>query len=581
MSKIRDNSVSFLTKFRYLSKFLKPRDKALIAIATFLLVISLAIFGFQYYQQITIPVPAQGGQYKEGIAIDSAGWPAKINPLLAIARPTDELLASLIYSSLFTYDYNGQLIGDLVEKYELEDDGRRYVLHLRPQVTWHDGQPLTAQDVVFTISLLQNQNYNPVSAKEWDQEKIKVKALDDQTVEIKLTEPYAPFLNKLTFGILPKHLWSNIPEDKFSLVELNLKPIGSGPYAFDNLKQNKQGDIISYQLVANQNYYQHKPFIEKIIFHFYPNQPAVLEAYNHQEIDGFGSTDYQKVTDFENNPESQVVSLKVPQYFSVLFNQSTSLPLADKQVRQALSLATNRDEIIAQVFKGHADKIYSPLLRPFINQDFNFDSKLTAYDLSRAAELLDKAGWKKKDGSPWRQKDNKDLKIQLTTVNTDALVQTAELLKNQWEKIGVQTEIIPVENQLELNQKYLTPRKFEALLSGIQYSGNDPNLFFFWHSSGKKSPGFNFTLYDNEEVDKLLEESKKAKSVEEKNKKYIEASEKILADAPAIFLYSPHYLYILDQKIKGVDRLKAIISPARRLQNVTEWYVKTKRVRKK
>jgi len=570
--------ISSFTKIKYLNRILKPKEKIAIYSAIILLILILIGGSIRYYLSSTTTAPANGGEYTEGVPVDSAGIPTNINPLLSSTRPIDETIASLIYSSLFKYDSNGQLKSDLVNSYE-NKESKEYTLHLKSNILWHDGKPLTAQDVIFTVNLLQDPYYNPINAKEWDKEKITISSPDDHTVIFKLSDAYAPFLSKLTFGILPKHLWIGISKENFALTELNLKPVGSGPFIFDELKQNTDNEIVSYKLIANKNYYNQKPYLERLIFNFYRDKDAVIDAYNHKEITGFNLSEYSKATEFKDRKDTDIHTIAIPQYFSILLNQGESIPLADERVRQALRLGTNRDEFIEQIFHNYAEKIYSPLIKPFIAEDFHYDENLIKYDPEEAKKLLEKAGWKKTDKSDYRQKDNAELKIKLVVAKTADLAKTAEIIKNQWKNIGVNIEIIQSDNQLDIRQKYLNPRKFESLISGVQYSGNDPNLFFFWHSSGKKAPGLNFTLYDNEKVDKLLEESKKAKTIKEKNEKYIEVSKQLLQDSPAIFLYSPKYLYITNKKIKGVNT-QAIVKASNHLKNINTWYIKTKRIKK-
>lgn len=575
----KSSSLSFLIKFKYLDKILKPREKAIVYMAIFLLISAMIGGSVKYYLTTTIAVAAEGGEYVEGIPIDSAGLPTAINPILSIARPVDKLISAIVFSSLFTYDNAGQLVNDIVEKYEISDDGKKYTLHLKNNILWHDGQQLTAADVIFTINLLRDSSYNPVGTKDWDSDKIKISTPNDTTVIFELTEAYAPFMNKLTFGILPKHIWENISSDQFPLTELNLEPVGSGPFIFSEIKKNSFGDVTSYKLIANKNYYNKKPYLEKLTFKFYQNQELLEIAYSQKEVTGLNLLDYEKIFTYEEKNDTSVYTANIPQYFSILLNQTKSIPLADEGVRKALQYATNRDELVEKIFHGHADKIYSPLIKPFIANDFNYNTDLTKYDITAAEKLLEKSGWKKNENENFRKKDGEELKIKLVTTNSEDLLKTVELIKEQWSKIGVNVEIIKDNDKLNIKQKYLTPREYESLLLGLEYSGNDPNLFFFWHSTGKKDPGLNFTLYDNEKTDKLLEESKKEITPENKNSKYVEVSNLLLEDVPSIFLYSPKYTYITNKKIKGIA-LAAITDASNHLNGITNWYVKTKRIKK-
>ena len=572
-------SLSFLTKFKHLGKILKPKEKAIVYMATFLLVLATIGGSVKYYISTTQIVATIGGEYIEGIPVDSAGLPTTINPILSVTRPIDKLISSVIFSTLFTYDSQGQLVNDLVKDYSISDDGKKYTLHLEENALWHDGQPLTADDVVFTVNLLQDPSYNPIGTKEWNNEKIKVSNPDNKTIIFELSEPYAPFVNKLTFGILPKHIWTGISSDQFPLTKLNLEPIGSGPFVFDDVKKNSSGDIISYKLIANVNYHKHQPYLEKLIFKFYPDQKSLETAYAQKEITGFNFADYEKIPEYQNKNDTSVYAINIPQYFPILLNRSKSIPLADEKVRQALQYATNRDELINNIFNGYADKIYSPLIKPFIAEEFNYNEELIKYSPDDAEKLLEEAGWKKENDEQFRKKDNEELKIKLVTTNTKDLIKTVEILKEQWGKIGINVEIIQSDDKLNIRQKYLNPREYESLLLGLEYSGNDPNLFFFWHSTGKKNPGLNFTLYDNEETDKLLEESKKITDHSKKNEKYIEVGRQLLEDNPAIFLYSPKYIYVINKKIQGIN-LQAVVKASDRFNEITHWYAKTKRVRK-
>jgi len=572
-------SLSFLVKLRQISKILQPKEKAIIYTAIGILALAIISGSVKYYFSVTKVTATTGGEYIEGIPVNSAGVPTSINPLLSATRPIDELISSVIFSSLFTYDGQGQLVNDLTKNYEISDDGKKYTLHLIDTILWHDGQPLTAHDVVFTVNLLQDSSYNPVGTKNWDNEKIKVSSPDDKTVVFDLSEPYAPFLNKLTFGILPKHIWNDISSDQFPLVDLNLEPVGSGPFIFDNIKKNSTGDITSYKLIANKNYHHKVPYLEKLTFKFYSDQESLMAAYDQKEITGFNFSNYDKIPHYQNRNDTSIYAISIPQYFPVLLNQTQSIPLADEKVREALQHATDRDELIEKIFHGYANKIYSPLIKPFISEEFNYDKKSIEYSLDTANELLEKAGWKREEGVQFRKKDDAELKLTLVTTNTADLLKTVKLLKEQWAKVGINVEIIQSDDKLNIRQKYLNPREYESLLLGLEYSGNDPNLFFFWHSTGKKNPGLNFTLYDDESTDKLLEESKKITNHTEKDKKYIEISKKLLKNNPALFLYSPKYIYIVNKKIQGMDT-QAIVKASDHFNKITHWYIKTKRIRK-
>jgi len=298
--------------------------------------------------------PKIGGQYQEGIL----GQPRYINSVLAQTNDTDRDLVQLIYSSLFKYDGQGNLVPDLVENYTIEDDGLSYLIFLKKNILWHDQELLTANDVIFTIKAIQNPENKSPLRNNW--QNVEVEKIDNFTLCFKIKTVYAPFLHNLTIGILPKHIWSGIPAANFPLAEYNLKPIGSGPYQFKEFSKDKNGKIESIELVRNENFYLQSPFIERIILKFYNNQDKLIEAYQKRQIDGLNSIPISKLAELKNNLNIHQINL--PIYYAVFFNQTKSKALTDKTVRLALAHATNKKEIIDKVLEGKGIIVDSPLL---------------------------------------------------------------------------------------------------------------------------------------------------------------------------------------------------------------------------
>lgn len=550
---------------------LSNKEKFVIYTALLILLASILIWAGNYYYNATEKVPDFGGEYTEGMI----GEPIYINPILSQTNEVDSSLSQLIFSSLLKYDNQGNLVNDLAENYEVTDNGSVYTFKINPAAKWHDNVPLTANDIFFTVKLIQDPAYKSSLRGLWQD--IQVNVVDDQTISFKLNTPYAPFLNKLTFGILPQHLFEQVPADKFLLNDLNLKPVGSGPYVYSEYKKDDDGNIISYHLLANDDYYHGRPYLDRLNFNFYSNEDLLTEAYNKKEVNGFGVLSYQKIDDFKNRKDSQIISLKTPRYFAVFFNQTKSKPLADKEVRRALAYATDRQAIIADVFAGYAQEVYSPILGSFGQFSSANDLEKNSFDLNKAEETLDKAGWKKQaDGS--RQKDGVPLEISLITTQWPDLVRTAEVLKSQWEKAGVKVNLTNLAVS-DIQQNYIRPREYQSILFGQEYFGNDPDPYFFWHSSGKKDPGTNIAVYQNDKVDKLLDEARLTQDLPERQAKYAEFEKLLVDDAPAVFLYEPNYVYVTNKKIKGIET-QFIVNTAYRFIDANHWYIKTKRIKK-
>ena len=526
----------------------------------------MIIWGIYFYHSKTNLVPDYGGEYIEGII----GQPLHINPILAYSNDTDADLSQIIYSSLLKYDGENKLINDLAESWEISEDKTTYTVKIRSDILWHDGERLTVDDVTFTLNLINNPAYKSSLRGNW--QGVEINKIDDYTISFKTQEPYIGFVYNLTFGILPKHIWEAIPADKFHLTDLNLEPIGSGPYQYLSFQKDADGNILSYKLITNQNYYQGKPYISKITFNFYGDEEDAIEAYNNKEIMGLGGITLSKTGLIKLPQSTNISKLTAPRYFAVFLNQNKSIPLANDEVREALSLATNREEIINQVLFGNGQPIYSPILPGMIGYDENLGK--IDFNLEKANQLLDEKGWKKgEDGV--RAKDETVLEFNLITTEWEELVATAEIIKSQWEQVGARVNL-NILSISDMQQNYIRPREYDALLFG-QVLGADPDLYSFWHSDQKKDPGLNLALFGDQETDKLIEEGRVEFNPEKRTEKYKEFQEKIAQEIPAVFLYTPNYIYITNKKIRGID-IKNITMPSKRFSQIENWYISTDRV---
>ncbi|MBD3282296.1 MAG: hypothetical protein GF387_01680 [Candidatus Portnoybacteria bacterium] len=513
-------------------------------------------------------IPDHGGSFKEGIV----GNPQYINPVLSQSNDADRDLAELIFSGLMKYNEQGELTTDIAEDYAIGEQGKVYDFFLRKDIKWHDNTPLTADDVIFTIQAIQNPaNRSPLRIN-WTG--VEIQKIDDYTVRFILSTPYAPFLANTTIGILPRHIWENIPPESFLLAPHNLEPIGTGPYKFKSIDQDDEGFVESIKLESYENYHLSEPYIEEIEVFFYPDEESLIRAYNRGRVDNISLYSPKNKTLITRN-ESNILRLNMPRYFAIFFNQSQSKPLADETVRLALNYATNKQEIIDETLEGEAKPVYSPIPKGVWAHTDEID--IYDYAPEHAKNILEEDGWTDEDNDGIREKGETKLEIELTTTELKELQQTASIIQKQWEEIGAKVNL-KILNIGEIQQEYIRPREYQALLFG-QVLGIDPDPFSFWHSSQKKDPGLNLALYDNQTVDTLLEEARQTLDKQERIEDYKEIQQTIVEDAPAVFLYSSYHLYINDQKIKGAD-VENIVLPSKRFSNINDWYIKTKRIKK-
>ena len=559
-------------QWAHLPKILSPKERWLVLGFFFVIFFSLMSLAVKDYLDKTEALPDYGGTYEEGII----GQPRFLNPVLAQINDADRDLTQIIFSSLLKHDGRGNLIPDLAKNYEIKENGLVYEFFLKENIKWHDGETLTADDIVFTINTIQNPEYKSPLRINWNG--VKVEKIDDYAVRFKLNNIYAPFLHNMTVGILPKHLWAGISAQNFHLAQYNHEPVGSGPYKFKELKQNKSGVIQSIELKKNKDFYLKDPYIENLIFEFFQNEETAIQALNKKQVDGlnfFSAAQQSKI----QNKSANIYRINLPRYYAVFFNQTKTKVLSDKTARLALAYATDKKEIIEKILNNEGLIADSPLLP----NSLGYTKEIKIYDFApeHAKNILRADGWKDTDGDGILEKkiNNENLKFEITLVTADwpELIKAANLIKEQWGKIGAKINL-EIAGLGAIQEDYIRPREYQAILFG-EVLGSDPDPFAFWHSSQKRDPGLNLALYDNEKIDKVLEEARQNLDKKIRIEKYEEFQKLLVDDVPAVFLYSPAYLYPVNKKVKGVS-LENLPLPSYRFSQIENWYIKTKRVEK-
>ncbi len=553
----------------HIFQVLKIRDKIIVSFFLAILFIATVFWIGAFYVVSTVPVPKSGGEYTEGIV----GQPRYINPILSQTSEADADLVELVYSGLFDYDNEGHLVKRLASDYSLSEDHKVYTVTLKQGVLFHDGEELTADDVVYTIQSIQNPAYKSPLRASW--QSVTVEAIDTYTVSFSLQKPYFEFLDNLTVGILPKHIWQNVAPENFFLADYNLSPIGSGPYSFFDMDKDSSGNILSYELHPWKNYFEGSAYISKIIFRFYENESSLVDAYKRKEVIAIHSLTPQNAEKLQDQKSTRVYSLHIPRIFGVFFNITKSVPLAHSEVRQALQYATEREELINTVLNGKGQPVFFGLTS-FMTGYRNPD-EATIFNIEKANALLDENGWVRgEDGI--RSKQGTVLEISLSVpFEWMGLLETAELLKEQWEKIGVRVNIQKV-SSADLQQSVTRPREYEAVLIGVASMIN-ADLYSFWHSSQKRDPGLNLALFDNKEMDDMLVSLREEFDTEKQQEKYQSFQEILQKENPALFLYTADYLYVANNTVQGIH-IQNVNKTASHLNMIKEWYMNTKRVKK-
>lgn len=524
-----------------------------------------------------VSAPARGGSLTEGIV----GTPRFINPVLA-TTDADKDLTALIYSGLLRIGKNGELEPDLALKYEVSPDGLSYTFTLKENLTWSDGRPITSSDVKFTIEKIQDQDVRSPKKAEW--ETVTVETPDERTVILSLKKPYAPFLENAVVGILPAHIWSGLSAEQFGFSSYNTNPVGSGPYAIEKIVQNDSGIPKYYDLSPFQDFSGGPAFITHLRIRFYTGEEKVIDAYKKEEIDAVSALSPKNALELKQSG-ARIETTPLPRIFGVFLNQNEQEVFTESAVRKALDTSIDKNKIIDTVLFGYGTKIDGPFppgttreeatSTPETNIATTSDNNL----IETGRNILTKSGWVYNEETKVFEKKSKKgtqaLSFSLSTSDAPELKMLATLLKQEWEKMGAKVEIRVFESG-DLNQNIIRPRKYDALLFG-EIVGRDPDPYAFWHSSQRFDPGLNIALYANITSDKLLEKARGISDKSERTLLYKEFQDEIRQDVPAIFLYSPSFIYVVPKDLRGMD-LSGVTAPAERFTGIRNWYTETQKI---
>lgn len=517
---------------------------------------------------LSIKVPIEGGTLSEGVV----GYPRYVNPLLPVTDAGRDLSA-LVFSGLMKLDEQGKLSFDLAKDYTISDDGLTYTFILKDNIYFHDNTELTAYDIEFTIKKATDPIIKSPKASNW--EGVQVDVIDKKTITFRLKKPYAPFIENLTLGILPQHLWKDIDSDAFLFSQLNFEPIGSGPYKIKEIVRNKSGLPDYYHLIPFPKYARGAVYIRDLFVYFFTSEDKLLEGYTAGKINAMSSVSPQNIQTLDLT-NSQVIKSPLPRTYAVFFNHNEAKVFANDTVRKALNLATPKDYIINKILLGYGTPIESPIPQNISNA--NPKNITDEEGLKEATDILTKDGWQKDTNGLLVKKDKKEnlaLSFTLATSNVPELKTIAESLKTAWEKIGAKVEIDVFDNS-DLQQKVIVPRKYDALLFG-ESTGRNSDLFAFWHSSERNHPGLNIANYTNSKADKILQDIRGTSDIKKRNLLYQSFEKEIIKDNPAIFLYSPDLVYILPKTIQGAS-VQGISGSSERFATINSWYIDTENV---
>ncbi len=523
--------------------------------------------------------PMAGGEISEGIV----GTPRFINPVLALSD-SDKDLTALIYSGLMRKNPDGELVPDLASKYDISQNGLVYTFTLRDNIFFHDKKEITSDDIIFTINKIKDPAIKSPKKLNW--EGVTATKVDDRIIQFTLKQPYASFLENTTVGILPAHLWKNITAEQFAFIELNTNGVGSGPYKIKKISKKSSGVPDYYILETFNKFALGKPLLKNLTIHFYENEKALISALENGDVSQVSAISPEKAAELQGKGYP-IQTAVLPRVFGLFFNKNQSPVFNDKKVIEAFEQAINKDEIISQVLYGYGAPIDSPIPKNMLDYN-NLENiggdgngkKIESYSIESAKKILEDDGWKLgSDGVMEKKapkgKEKLKLEFSISTGDAPELKDTAEIIKKDLEAIGAKVEVKIFEIG-SLNQDVIRPRKYEALFFG-QIVGNQGDLFAFWHSSQRNDPGLNIAMHTNAKVDKILEATLDTMDKKELIKKYAQFEDEIKKDKPAIFIYSPEFIYVTAKNINGLI-INKITNPSDRFTEAEKWYLEKDKV---
>lgn len=548
--------------------------------------ISMLIILNKLNNKFLVDVPMKGGSITEGII----GIATLVNPVIAISD-ADKDLASLVYSGLVRRMPDGSFIPDLAESYTVSPDGLTYTFIIKKKASFQDGKEVTADDILFTINKIKDPLIKSPRRIGWDG--INVERIDDKTVSFKLKQPYISFLDNMTIGILPLHIWQNVEDAQFSISPFNIKAVGSGPYKIKSVLKNKDGLPQEYNLKSFSNFTLGTPNINNLKIISFPNEKDLVDAILGGSIDQAGSISPKNAEILKK--DSHIINeASTPRIFGLFYNSMNNKIFADINVVKAFNYALNKQEIIDKVLYGYGTVIENPIPETILKTTTNINTNGGVDLIKKAGELLDKSGWTVRDdgirakgGTTTVNKTTTvkgkkvtkkvtvnngplvQLGFAITTGNTPELRQSTEIIKTQLEKLGVKVDTQKVYEMGPLNQ-IIRDRDYEALFFG-QIINHESDLYSFWHSSQKKDPGLNISMYSNAKVDKVLEDAQKTMSLDQRLAKYKSFIEEFNKDLPALLIYSPKYLYATSNNLNNIN-LNSLINPSDRFASIYTWY---------
>lgn len=532
----------------------------LFVLLIFSTVIQLRSMG-KYYQTSQ---PADGGVFSEGLV----GTFTNASPLYATGT-ANEAVSRVVFSGLFKYDTTGQLVGDLARTIKIDKSEKNYIVSLKTGISWHDDQPFTADDVVFTYRTIQNGSAQSPLFSSWQD--IVVSKVDDYTINFRLPNPLAAFPYSLTNGIVPEHILNKIEPRQMRSAQFNTAPVGTGPFKWKFVQVDGSpatGLEQHITLAPFDKYWSGKPRMDAFSFTTFTDENKLLEAYKSKKINAIsGLNDVPE--DIAADAVNEVYATPLTSAVMAFFNNSRN-GLNDVSVRKALVHAIDTKDLV-----GDLKNVYGLVLSPLLKFQLGYDGGYVqaGYNPATANQLLDAAGYTRgPDGM--RSKSGQPLEFSLVAQNTGNYTIVAKYLQKKWAELGVKT-IVTYTKASDLQSDIIATHNYDILIHGISI-GTDPDVYAYWDSTQASITSLgrlNLSEYKSKTADQALESARTRSDPAVRAVKYQTFVSTWVQDAPALAIYQPKYVYVSRGPIHSYQK-QVMITPTDRYSNVHEWTIR-------
>ncbi|MBQ2660039.1 hypothetical protein IJF86_01270 [Candidatus Saccharibacteria bacterium] len=514
-----------------------------------LVVILLAIVQSVWYaDSYSVSSFEAGGSFTEA----TLGRVNSLNPLFASTN-SEKALAKLLFSSLAENDYSGHVGCGLAQSITSDDSGKVWTVHLRENLVWSDGEPLTNSDVLFTVNLIKN----PAVFSVYSSGLAGVSVVENESGDLvfSLASPYVDFDSALVFPVLPEHILSSVDPALLLESDFSQKPISSGAFSFNATQPiGSSGESIVY-LSANKNYYKGAPMLNSFAIHAFLDIDSIVSALNSGSVTATAElppVDRGKIT------SNKIYELQTAVNSGVFAFINTKSPtLSDKSLRQAIQQGVSTTPL-KEIASSHSGLAY-PILPS--QADTSSWLPIPDYNPVAAKTVVSDAGiTPDADVAP----------LSVVTINSGALPAVAEQFAAELRELGFSTEVSVYDPSQEFNLNIVGARNYDILIYEVEL-GASPELFAYYHSSQASSSGLNFSNYANAIVNDLILATRSTTNESLRNAKYSSFLRYWVSDVPAIALYQSNISYFYNKNTRVFPADAKLVIPTDRFNTINYW----------